>query len=238
MQRGGHVEGYLVDSEDLISQVDNALYDLLLANANKYNLPPEETLLYAMGDGNHSLATAKEHYERLKASNPTVDYTNHPSRYALVEIVNLHSEAIQFEAIHRIVTHVDIQDILASLRKTLGTTTTPTDGATQCFSYVVGGVETPLYVTKPLSNLTVGSVQTFLDDYLKANTGDIDYIHGRNNIFKLAEGRGMVGFILPDMLKSELFPTVIKDGSLPRKTFSMGHAEDKRYYFECRKIVD
>lgn len=237
MQRGGHVEGFLVDSTDLLEQVDSALSELLLTNASKYNLPPEEVLLYAMGDGNHSLATAKEYYERLKASNPNVDYSNHPARYALVEVVNLHSEAIQFEAIHRIVTHVDIHQLISELNSTLHTTTTG-DDSMQCFSYVVGGVETPLYVTAPLSNLTVGTVQSFLDSYLKANGGEIDYIHGRENVFELAQGEGSIGFILPDMLKSELFPTVIKDGSLPRKTFSMGHAEDKRFYCECRKIVE
>jgi uncharacterized protein (DUF1015 family) len=237
MQGSGHVEGYLVNGESLLSQVDDALYNLLLANAEKYSLPLDEVLLYAMGDGNHSLATAKEYYERLKLSNPNVDYTNHPARYALVEIVNLHSNAIEFEAIHRIVTHVDIQDLLSQMNETLGTTSTG-DSSMQSFSYVVNGVENVLYINKPLSNLTVGSVQTFLDGYLKSKGGEIDYIHGKENIFELAKGDNSIGFILPDMLKSELFPTVIKDGSLPRKTFSMGLAEDKRFYLECRKIIN
>ena len=94
-----------------------------------------------------------------------------------------------------------------------------------------------MYISKPSSNLTVGSLQQFLDDYIRENGGKIDYIHGEDVVRQLAEDKQSIGFLLPDMSKDELFPTVIKDGALPRKTFSMGHAEDKRFYMECRKIV-
>lgn len=236
MKSSGHITGYLIDSLELQNQVDDALYNLLEQNSKKYNLPKDEVLLYAMGDGNHSLATAKENYERLKRENPNVDLSNHPSRYALVEIVNLHSDALEFEAIHRIVSNVNVSDLLSKMNDVLKTSKEGSSDM-QKFSYVVDGVENTLYIKNPISNLTVGSLQSFLDDYLKSNGGSIDYIHGKDAIFKLSKNSNSIGFILPDMLKSELFPTVIKDGSLPRKTFSMGHAEDKRFYIECRAIV-
>ncbi|MGN1411887.1 MAG: DUF1015 domain-containing protein [Oscillospiraceae bacterium] len=236
MKNGGHIEGYLIQDETIKSQIDVSLSNLLDENSKKYNLPKDETLLFAMGDGNHSLATAKEHYELLKKENPNIDFSNHPSRYALVEIVNLHSDALRFEAIHRIVQEVNVDDLLSKMVKTLKLSKDCSD-ATQKFSYVIDGIENTVYIHNELSNLTVGSVQAFLDDYLKFNGGVIDYIHGRNNVLELSKNADSIGFILPDMLKTELFPTVIKDGSLPRKTFSMGHAEDKRYYIECRKIV-
>lgn len=235
MKNSGHIAGYLVDSNELKSQIDDSLYKLLDTTSKKYNLPKDKTLLYAMGDGNHSLATAKEYYEQFKKENPSIDTTNHPSRYALVEIVNLHSDALEFKAIHRIVNNVNVQDLLSNMEETLQTSSIG-DSTMQSFSYIVDGIEKILYINKPLSNLTVGSVQTFLDKYLKSHGGDIDYIHGKENIIELSKNDNSIGFILPNMLKSELFPTVIKDGSLPRKTFSMGLAEDKRFYIECRKI--
>ena len=186
-----------------------------------------------MGDGNHSLATAKEYYEKLKRENPDKDFTNHPARYALAEIVNLHSPALQFEAIHRIITDVDADKLVNELTAALKLSDQPSE---QAFTIVQNGSEKKVYVHAPTSNLTVGSLQMFLDKYLSENSGKIDYIHGIDSVTKLAQQANSIGFILPDMEKSQLFPTVVKDGALPRKTFSMGHAQDKRYYIECRKI--
>ncbi len=237
MKNGGSIKGYLV-GDDQKDKIDSALTALGDKNAfnQKYGLSDTPVLLYAMGDGNHSLATAKAYYEELKSNNPDKDMSSHPARYALVEIVNLHSEALQFEAIHRIVTDVDCDNLLASLKFTLSLTETDC-GSGQAFTYVCKGVKRKMYIGKPLSNLTVGSLQTVLDGYIKENGGQVDYIHGTEILEKLAQADNSIGFILPDMLKSELFPTVIKDGALPRKTFSMGHAEDKRFYIECRKII-
>lgn len=237
MKNGGSIKGYLVQ-DDQNSRIDNSLTALGDKKAfnEKYGLTNAPVLLFAMGDGNHSLATAKAYYEELKANNPDKDISSHPARYALVEVVNLHSEALQFEAIHRIVTDVDCGDLLASLKATLSLTDTDS-GTGQAFTYVCKGVKRKVYIGKPLSNLTVGSLQAVLDSYIKKNGGKIDYIHGADVLERLTQTDNSVGFILPDMLKSELFPTVIKDGALPRKTFSMGHAEDKRFYIECRNIL-
>ena len=113
-------------------------------------------------------------------------------------------------------------------------TDTPSE---QFFTYVCDGQEKKVYIGKTSSNLSVGSLQNFLDRYIKENNGKIDYIHGTETVKSLAEKYNGIAFILPDMDKSQLFPTVIKDGALPRKTFSMGHAADKRYYIEARSII-
>ncbi|MCD7771023.1 MAG: DUF1015 domain-containing protein [Oscillospiraceae bacterium] len=222
MQGGGSISGYLLE-ENEISEVDSALGEL----SRKCEL------LFAMGDGNHSLATAKEHYERLKRENPGVDMSNHPARYALCEIVNLHSEALQFEAIHRIVMGVDPQHLLKKMAEKLDTSES---GDGQKVTVVTGGTSETLTIHNPLSKLAVGSLQTFLDEYLKEFGGEIDYIHGEDVLKNLAKSENSVGFILDPMDKKDLFPAVIHDGALPRKTFSMGHAEDKRYYLEAREI--
>jgi uncharacterized protein (DUF1015 family) len=225
----------------------------------------EAPLICAVGDGNHSLATAKEYYEQLKQANPDKDFTGHPARYALAEIVNLHSPALEFEAIHRIVTNVNIEDLFAHMTRALGLVrdshhtghgghghdseyiaeierTLDSGREEQSMIIVIKGQEEKVTITKPSSRLTVGSLQNYLDEYIKehAETDDIkvDYIHGKNNLKALTWQNGSIGFILPDMAKEELFPSVKANGALPRKTFSMGHAEDKRYYTECKEISD
>ena len=227
MKNGGSIKGFLVN-ENQKNEIDKALTALGDSKAfnKKYGLSDSPVLLYAMGDGNHSLATAKAYYEELKTQNPEKDMTYHPARYALVEIVNLHSDALEFEAIHRIVTDVDSEDLLSVLKEKLDLVCDD-NGSGQSFTYVHKGEKKTVYVGNKLSNLTVGSLQAVLDEYIKSKGGKVDYIHGINVLESLAQANNSIGFILPDMLKSELFPTVIKDGALPRKTFSMGHAEDK-----------
>ncbi|MBQ8297130.1 MAG: DUF1015 domain-containing protein [Ruminococcus sp.] len=236
MQGGGSIKGYLV-KEELQENINKALCALADPDSfnQKYNLDNSPVLLFAMGDGNHSLATAKEFYEQLKKADPDKDMSEHPARYALAEIVNLHSAALEFEAIHRLVYDVDCDKLIADMNNALELS--ENDGE-QTFVYVCGGCEKKVSVGKTSSNLTVGSLQNFLDSWIKENGGKIDYIHGTDTVKSLAEKHGGIAFILPDMNKSQLFPTVIKDGALPRKTFSMGHAADKRYYIEARKITE
>ncbi|MBR3422470.1 MAG: DUF1015 domain-containing protein [Ruminococcus sp.] len=236
MQNGGSISGYLVD-EAAQEKIDSALSALADPDAfnKKYGLSGQPVLLYAMGDGNHSLATAKEFYEQLKKVNPDKDFSNHPARYALAEIVDLHSDALKFEAIHRLVYDVDCDDLLYELSHALELNDAE---SSQYIITCCDGTEVKEYIHKQTSNLSVGSLQNFLDSYIKNKGGKIDYIHGIENVKALAEKHNGIAFILPDMDKSELFPTVIKDGALPRKTFSMGHADDKRFYIEARKITD
>ncbi len=237
MKNGGRITGRLMDRKT-IDDTLSALAalgekDSFEKRSGVSNVP---LLLFAMGDGNHSLATAKEYYERLKRENPGKDLSSHPARYALCEIVNLHSDALEFEAIHRIVTDTDTGKLLSEMTAALSLSETPLSGCTQHFDLVTDSGTVTYYIGKPSSDLTVGSVQNFLDGFLSENCGKTDYIHGKESLIRLAQREGAAGFILPAMKKEELFPAVIRDGALPRKTFSMGHAEDKRYYLEARRI--
>ena len=223
MEMGGKVQGFAI-SEAQAAPIMDALYKL--AEGQK------DPLLFAMGDGNHSLATAKVCYENLKKELGE-EAKNHPARYCLVELTNLHSPALQFEPIHRIITHADPEKLMAYLKKN----GLKEGGAyEQKIQVVQKGCPTEWSFERESSKLAVGSLQNLLDQYLSENEGAVDYIHGEDVTCALSMEDGSIGFILPDVAKESLFPTVIKDGALPRKTFSMGHAHDKRFYLECRRI--
>lgn len=234
MKNGGHVKGYLLN-EETMDEVDKGLKELADKEvfAKKYDVNNKEVLLFAMGDGNHSLATAKACYEKLKETMSEEEYLNKPARYALVELVNLHSPALEFEAINRVIFNTNPEKLLNSLKEYYQINK---DGNGQEIEVITNDVDEKWYIENPKSNIAVGSIQIFLDEYLKNNEGKIDYIHGEETTKNLAKQSGNVGFIFEAMPKNELFKTVILDGSLPRKTFSMGHSYDKRYYLESRKI--
>ena len=234
MKNGGHVKGYLLNNEAM-DEVDNGLKALADKEtfSKKYGITDKEVLLFAMGDGNHSLATAKACYEKLKETMSEEEYLNNPARYALVELVNLHSPALEFEAINRVIFNTDPEKLLNSLKEYYQINK---DGNGQEIEVITNEIDEKWYIENPKSNIAVGSIQIFLDEYLKNNEGKIDYIHGEETTKNLAKQEGNVGFIFEAMPKNELFKTVILDGSLPRKTFSMGHSYDKRYYLESRKI--
>lgn len=234
MKNGGHVKGYLLN-EETMNEVDKGLKELADKEvfAKKYDVNNKEVLLFAMGDGNHSLATAKACYEKLKETMSEEEYLNNPARYALVELVNLHSPALEFEAINRVIFNTNPEKLLNSLKEYYQINK---DGNGQEIEVITNDVDEKWYIENPKSNIAVGSIQIFLEEYLKNNEGKIDYIHGEETTKNLAKQSGNVGFIFEAMPKNELFKTVILDGSLPRKTFSMGHSYDKRYYLESRKI--
>ena len=234
MQNGGHIKGYKLNS-DVINEIGTKLEKLADKDyfEKKYNVHDKGILLFAMGDGNHSLATAKACYENLKKTMSKEEYLNNPARYALVELVNLHSSALEFEAINRVVFDVDSKKLVEELNKYY---TINENGNGQEFELVTSNGVKKLYIENPKSNIAVGSIQMFLDEYLKNNSGKIDYIHGDDVTKELTLKGNNVGFIFKPMKKEELFRTVILDGALPRKTFSMGHSYDKRYYLEARKI--
>lgn len=233
MKNGGHIKGYLLNNETM-DEVDEKL--TLLADKeyfeNKYNVKDKGVLLFAMGDGNHSLATAKACYENLKKENYD-EALNSKARYALVELVNLHSSALEFEAINRVIFDTDVEDLLSKLKDYYNINKS---GYGQKVRVITENMDECWYIENPKSNIAVGSIQMYLDKYLTNNKGKIDYIHGEDVTKNLASKNGNVGFIFDRMEKSDLFKTVILDGALPRKTFSMGHANDKRYYLEARKI--
>ncbi len=234
MQKGGHIKGYKLNN-DTINEVISGLEHLADKEyfENKYDVKDKGILLFAMGDGNHSLATAKACYEKLKSTMSEEEYLNHPARYALVELVNLHSPALEFEAIHRVLFDVDVNDLIDNLNKYYEINE---NGDGQKFELITKDFDKTLYIKNPKSNIPVGSIQIFLDEYLQTHKGKIDYIHGEDVTKELGSKEGNVGIIFDAMSKNDLFKTVILDGALPRKTFSMGHSNDKRFYLEARKI--
>lgn len=235
MQNGGHVKGYKVP-ENLMDGIFKGLEELADKNnfEAKYNVKDKGVLLFSVGDGNHSLATAKACYENLKKTMSEEEAKNSLARYALVEVVNLHSDALEFEPIHRVVFGVEPAKMIEEFEKYYDVSRTPGEG--QKVEYVYEGKNETLYIKNPKSNLAVGSLQMFIDTYIKEHGGKVDYIHGDDVTKELGSKPGNIGFLLPPMAKTELFKTVILDGALPRKTFSMGHSYDKRYYLEARKI--
>ena len=234
MLGGGHVKGYFVNAEAQ-KAIDGALAALITPEAMQKKYGGDYSpLLFAVGDGNHSLASAKAAYEEVKEALGEAA-KNHPARYALVEIVNLHDDALSFEPIYRVMFGVSPAAVLEALREYAGNL----DGSAsaQKVDYVHAGGAGSVVFRRPSQQLTVGTLQTFIDEYVASHKGaSVDYIHGEEATETLARREGAIGFLFDGMSKDQLFKTVICDGALPRKTFSMGHAEDKRYYLECRKI--
>lgn len=237
MLGGGRIKGRFL-SEKNIARVSEALDRLVSPEkmGERYGDASLSPLLFAVGDGNHSLATAKALYEETKAKLGEEAAKNHPARYALVEIVNIHDEALKFEPIYRVMFGVEPKDVIEALNGYISAL----DGNAepQTLTYLYGETVGCLEVKTPVRQLPVATLQEFIDGYLESHSGaSVDYIHGEESVKALAAKENAIGFIFTGMGKSELFKTVIFDGALPRKTFSMGHAEDKRYYLECRKIT-
>ena len=237
MQGGGHIRAFRVKDAQCAAVAD-ALLNLTSKEAMeaKYGEGDAAPLLFAVGDGNHSLATAKACYEEQKKGLTEEECRALPARYALVEVVNNHDDALQFEPIHRVVFGVEPQHLLAQFRKTYPNAYEGC-GDGHAIGVVYEGNEGVLTVPDPTMQLAVGTLQSFLDDYIRVYGGEVDYIHGDDVTRQLGTERGNMGFLLPAMGKEQLFKTVMADGVLPRKTFSMGHAQDKRYYIESRRIV-
>lgn len=236
MERGGHITGYLVP-EDLQADVCEILNTLARPHdfARKYDAKGKPVLLFAIGDGNHSLAAAKAAYEEKKQHTPQEQWADLPARYALVELVNLHDESLEFEPIHRVCFDVDADELMKDfLAAYPGAHYGEGEGHT--ITYVFDTEVGKITVPKPTAQLPVGTLQEFLDQWMQTHSGRIDYVHGDDVTWELGRKPGNIGFLLPAMGKDELFKTVIFDGALPRKTFSMGEAHDKRFYLEARKI--
>jgi hypothetical protein len=251
MLDSGHLVGYAVNDSALEASVIEALRGLAKPEvfAAKYGVDSDKpVLLFAMGDGNHSLATAKAVWERMK---PEVGM-HHPARYALIELENVHDEGLEFEPIHRVLFGLKT-DIYAALESAFGAdySYTPVENAEemtrrvnagdptrQLMGFVGGGKGFGVVaIANPSTNLSVGTIQSFVDPFLKSgNAEKIDYVHGADVTVRLGQQLGNVGIYVPGMQKHDLFKTVILDGALPRKTFSMGEAREKRFYMEARKI--
>lgn len=236
MQDSGHIKGYKLSKEaaDLLDKKLEALADLDAFN-QKYGVDKSAPLVFAMGDGNHSLATAKAYYENLKEQIGADKAKETPARYALCELVNLHDKSLVFEAIHRVIFDADGNQFLKTLEKNY-TVSYEKDAKGQTFLIVIDGKKKQVTITDSKEYLTVATVQKMLDAFVKENGGEIDYIHGEDVVMNLCKNPNNFGIILEAMDKADLYKSVILDGALPRKTFSMGDACDKRFYTEARKI--
>ncbi len=228
MLDGGHVAGWQISGETA-EKVQTAIGNLAADFTARTG--EENPFVFAMGDGNHSLATAKAYYENIKKTLGEAEAATHPARYALAEIVNLHDEALIFEPIHRVVFGVEPEKLLADFE--IFCKENEGDNAPQEIPYYYAGGQGTLRIEKPVSPLSVGTLQKFLDE----KGVKTDYIHGADVTKRLGKEPGNMGFLLPPMDKNALFDTVEADGVLPRKTFSMGEANEKRFYLEARKIT-
>ena len=239
MEGGGRLRGWELTQrqKEQVAKALTALADPEAFRA-RYHLKEDlPVLLFAVGDGNHSLATAKECYERQKRLTPPEHWDTLPARFALVELNNLHDTVLEFEPIHRVVFGVEPQQLLAAM-EAYYPGLIHGEGEGHMLPYVWGDCQRTVTIPNPKAQLPVGTLQRFLDDYLQNNPGRVDYIHGAQVARDLARRKDTIAFLLPAMGKEELFPTVIHDGVLPRKTFSMGRAQDKRFYLEARRIRD
>ena len=227
MEGGGRIRGWLVRGEAtarLEARID--AYE----EATAARFAPAVPLLYAVGDGNHSLATAKACFEALKERLGAEAARAHPARWALVELENLHDPVQHFAPIHRIVKHCDPAALLRAAEAEIGAA----DGRE--LRWCSGDREGLLRLDTGDGALPVAALQGFLDRWLARNPGEIDYIHGDEDLRELARAEDAVGFLLSAIDKESFFPGIVAGGVLPRKTFSMGQAREKRYYLEARKI--
>ena len=244
MLNGGHIAGWAVEDPALLAQIDSALNALGSQEAFDARYPQAKggaPLTLAVGDGNHSLASAKACWEELKKTLTPEQAENHPARWCLAEVCNVHSPAIEIEPIHRVLFNVDCATVLLSL-----ITWSDSNMAGCCFGgskkqpFTLAGphMANVLSFEDPTEPLTVGTIDDFISDYIERHPeAKVDYVHDEPAVRALCK-QGAVAFLMPPFAKSDLFRGVVMGGVLPRKTFSMGHAEEKRYYIECRKITE
>ena len=228
MQGGGNIRGFLISGEDAAA-LDEALEIYEAGTRERFAATGKAPLLYAVGDGNHSLATAKTCWEALKAQDPSLAGANHPARYAMVELQNIRDESQKFEPIHRLLLDVPVDELLKEIEPLCAAGGYPID-------YIAGGRRGTFSLDPGRGALPVAILQPFLDRFLREHGGRIDYIHGADTAAQLAQGENAAALLLPNISKDDFFRGIVMDGVLPRKTFSMGHAQEKRYYLECRKI--
>ena len=244
MLGGGHIAGWAVEDPALLAQIDAALQGLGSQEAFDAKYPQAKgavPLTLAVGDGNHSLASAKAYWEELKKTLTPEEQEHHPARWCLAEVCNVHSPAIEIEPIHRVLFNVDCGAVLLALIAWSDSNNAGISfGNAQQQSFTLAGphVANVLSFERPVAPLTVGTIDTFIEYFMARHIeARVDYVHDEPAVRALCK-QGGVAFLLPPFEKSDLFKGIVMGGVLPRKTFSMGHAEEKRYYVECRKITE
>ena len=215
-KNGGYIKGYLINDKTYIKNIQDALSSL-----------EKNGIIALVGDGNHSLASAKLHWENVKKGLSVEKRENHSARYAMVELVNIYDEGIHFEPIHRVIYGAK-GDFLIRLKQIVKG------------EYITRAYEGAEALEMSMSTNAIESVkevQGFIDEYVKENEGvSIDYIHGEESLKNICKEKGAIGIVLPKIKKNDFFKYASKYGIMPRKTFSIGEANEKRYYIEARKI--
>ena len=244
MLGGGHIAGWAVEDPALLARIDAALQGLGSQEAFDAKYPEArgaKPLTLAVGDGNHSLASAKAYWEELKPTLTPEQRETHPARWCLAEVCNVHSPAIEIEPIHRVLFNVDCGAVLLALISwSDGNMAGICFGSSKKQSFTLAGphIANVLSFEDPVAPLTVGTIDEFIEYFMaRHKEARVDYVHDEPAVRALTK-QGGVGFLLPPFEKSDLFKGIVMGGVLPRKTFSMGHAEEKRYYIECRKIIE
>lgn len=240
MLDGGHIKGWAVTSPAQLQAVAQGLAKL--EDAQRYQTlygTNGVPFAFAVGDGNHSLATAKALWEEVKPTLTPAQMENHPARYCLVELENVQSPAIEIEPIHRVVFGAKGEEFVQQMQQfAQNAGAKVADAGAQQFTVVYGPNRQSFGVTGNIHPLAVGTLEAFLQKYQQSHPGTrVDYVHGENSVQELTQNGDAVGILLPPFEKSDLFRGVALGGVLPKKTFSMGHANEKRYYLECRQIM-
>ncbi len=243
MAGGGALRAWVVDADEDMLKIADALEGML------ESLPQDNPLLYAMGDGNHSLATAKSCWMDIRKTLPEEEKEHHPARFALVELENIFDEGLEFEPIHRVLFGLDQRAFESELSKVCSQYESKKVSSLESLDVAINEVDGVqkfglcdkkgyhLYkLTGPKASITAGTLQLIIDSLLEQKTASVDYIHGKDVTATLGSKEGNIGLILPEVSKATFFDSIIKDNALPRKTFSMGEAHEKRYYMEARKI--
>ncbi len=221
---GGHIEGYFIN--DYQSVIDK-FYALLDSERLISKYGKDDKFLFAVGDGNHSLATAKTHWNSVKANLSEQEKLSHPARYALVELVNVYDDGIYFEPIHRYVFGVDREAFIGGLKNVDGGKVRVYNGINM--QEILGENDLPTGIS---------AIDNYIKDFIEKHGGNVDYVHGDENLKKLVDAReDTVGILFEKLDKGDLFRYVSKNGAFPRKTFSMGEGVEKRYYLEGRRIT-
>lgn len=249
MQNGGHITGWFIPQGQETDAIENHLETLCDREKfnQKYNCSDKQALLpYAVGDGNHSMATAKAYWEEIRSTLTEAERETHPARFVLVEVVNIHDESLIIEPIHRVLFGVEPEHLLKELSAYYNAqgchayvSMQKSDFAVgHCFPFYTQNNSGIFVVENPAWSIPVATIQAGLDAWLAEHSSvKIDFIHGDDALRTLGKQPSNIGFILPDIAKNELFRGVVFDGVLPRKTFSMGEAHEKRYYMESKQIM-
>lgn len=247
MANGGHITGWALESKADIEGVEKALNLIAEKNAS----PDGSTFLFAVGDGNHSLATAKAVWDEYKKEHP--EDKDSPVRYALIEIVNIYDTGLTFEPIHRVIFNIDNEALIKKLAEKLNGNIKALDDADKVIKAVKDswanfgffyldseGKQKNVLLETKIKELAVARLQPEIDAFLKElpdqSKAEIDYIHGTDEVLKLGSKENSLGILLPPIAKDSFFETINGRGPLPRKSFSMGEADEKRFYLECRRL--